>query len=308
MSTIAVLGASGMLGSAVLEVLTLDLSTTIIATARSQELVDMLAPSFPGVEWRLLDAELADVQGIQDVIGDTDWVVNAIGVIKPYIHDDNAVEIQRAIRVNSLFPHLLALAAEKSNTRVLQIATDCAYSGLKGGYLESDAHDALDVYGKTKSLGEVYSDNVHHIRCSIIGPELKTHKSLLDWFLSQPSISKVNGFTNHEWNGVTTLHFGWVCLGIIKENIEVGHLQHVIPTGTISKDKLLECFAKEYDRQDIVVNPVEAGTVVDRTLTTENGELNKAIWAAAGYSEPPTVPQMVAEMAHFDYKTEGVRS
>src|SRR5437868_4207618 len=69
-------------------------------------------------------------------------VINCIGLIKPYC--DN---VQSAIKVNALFPHKLPANS-------IQIATDCVYSGSKGGYIETDPHDALDVYGKTKSLGE----------------------------------------------------------------------------------------------------------------------------------------------------------
>ena len=95
---------------------------------------------------------------------------HAIGVIKPYIRDDDAAAVERALRVNGLFPHILARAAERSGCRVLQIATDCVYAGTIGNYREAAPHDALDVYGKTKSLGEVNSAAVHHLRCSIIGP------------------------------------------------------------------------------------------------------------------------------------------
>ena len=49
-----------------------------------------------------------------------------------------------------------------------------------GVYVETDLHDALDVYGKTKSLGECQEPNVYHLRCSIIGPEPKDFKFLIE--------------------------------------------------------------------------------------------------------------------------------
>ena len=93
-----------------------------------------------------------------------------------------------------MLPHQLARKAESSGAKVIQIATDCVYSGKKGEYVESDEFDPLDVYGKTKSLGEVTSPGVYHLRCSIIGPEPKEHKFLLDWFLGQPKNARVNGY------------------------------------------------------------------------------------------------------------------
>lgn len=290
-----------MLGAMVTSLLETDKDLAVTATVRSDQ--ESIKKVFPGVEIRLLDAETATVKDIARAIKGSNWVVNAIGIIKPYIHDDNAEETTRALRVNSLFPHLLAEAAQKAGAQVIQIATDCVYSGKDGMYPESALHDALDVYGKTKSLGEVYADNVHHLRCSIIGPEPKAHVSLLDWFLGQVKEAAVNGYTNHRWNGVTTLHFGKLARGIIKNNIELDHIQHIIPTSTITKADMLKTFAKEFKRDDVTVNPGEAEKVIDRTLSTENEDKNKELWRAAGYETPPTVEVMIAELAKYKFPT-----
>jgi dTDP-4-dehydrorhamnose reductase len=111
----------------------------------------------------------------------------------------------------------------------------------------------------------------------------------------------VNGYTNHQWNGVTTLHFARLCHGIITHQPDLPHVQHIIPTDSLSKCDLLRCFAREYRRTDISVIPGEAKTVIDRTLRTSDGVLNQRLWANAGYATPPTVLQMVAELAQYDY-------
>ena len=91
--------------------------------------------------------------------------------------------------------------------KIYQIATDCVYDGSNKLYSENSLHNPLDVYGKSKSLGEVDNKNFFNIRASIIGKEIKNHKSLYDWFRNQNKNSKVNGFTNHLWNGITTKSF-----------------------------------------------------------------------------------------------------
>lgn len=293
---VALIGSSGMLGSMVLDAMHYEAKFELIATVRGEELIQN---DYKGVEWRVLNAEETDVESLAGIICDASWIINNIGIIKPYIHDDNPQEIEMAIAVNSLFPHKLARAAALKGSRVLQIATDCVYSGAKGQYVESDLHDALDVYGKTKSLGEVFLPHVNNLRCSIIGPEPKSFVSLLEWFRRQPDNAQVNGFTNHQWNGVTTLHFARLCKGIIEANLKLPHVQHVVPSGTVSKAELLQCFAREFNRHDITINPVEAKTVINRTLVTNDEDMNRSLWSAAGYSSPPSVPQMVAEMAEF---------
>jgi dTDP-4-dehydrorhamnose reductase len=277
---IVVLGTSGMLGSMVLRELAGDRTLEVIGTVRAT-----------------LDAERAGVDDLARLLEAAAWAVNAIGIIKPYIRDDDAPAVERAVRVNGLFPHTLARAAERSGCRVLQIATDCVYSGTIGHYREDAPHDALDVYGKTKSLGEVNSPAVHHLRCSIIGPEPKAHVSLLDWFLGQPQGAGVRGFVNHNWNGVTTLHFARLCRGIIRDSLTLPRLLHVVPAGHVSKHEMLQCFARDYERPDITITPQEAAVVIDRTLATGHDEVNRRVWASAGFAEPPSVPAMIADLA-----------
>ena len=303
---VIVLGSSGMLGSMVVDYLSRDPALEVTATVRTKELAAKCRERIPGVDWLIFNGGSPDSEKSLGTIHGYDWVINAIGITKPLIHDDNAAEVERALLINSLLPHQIARQAQKSGARVIQIATDCVYSGSKGGYLESDLHDALDAYGKTKSLGEVTYPQVHHLRCSIIGPEPKERKFLLEWFRGQPQKARVSGYVNHRWNGVTTLHFARLCRGIIAQNISLAHLQHVVPAGDVTKCELLQSFALHFRREDISITPSKATVIVDRTLKTTNEPMNQALWAAAGYSQPPSIPEMVAEMAGFDYKLGGL--
>lgn len=299
---VIVLGGSGMLGSMVTDYLSRAPDLEVAATVRNEAWAAKCAEQLPDVSWRLFDADISGVWNALGVINGYDWVINAIGITKPLVHDDNAFEVERAIRINSHLPYLIARRAQTTGARLLQIATDCVFLGSKGGYMETDKHDALDVYGKTKSLGEVRTHHVHHLRCSIVGPEPKEHKFLLDWFLGQPRNAGVNGYVNHRWNGVTTLHFARLCHGIITRNIALPHLQHVVPSGEVTKYELLQRFGGYFHREDVTITPTEASVVVDRTLETANETLNRELWASASYPEPPSVPQLLAELAGFDYR------
>lgn len=305
---VIVLGGSGMLGSMVADYLSRDPELEVAATTRTAELASSCRARLGEVRWDLFDAAGHDESGA-GLLDGFDWAVNAIGIIKPLIHDDNATEVERAVRVNAYFPHALARGAEASGTRILQIATDCVYDGSKGRYVEPDAHDPVDVYGKTKSLGEVHSPKVGHLRCSIIGPEFKEPKSLMEWFLGQSPGASVNGFVNHNWNGVTTLHFAKLCHGVIKRDVALPHAQHVVPRGEVTKCEMLQLFARDFGREDVTINPTEAGVVIDRTLATAHEGLNRELWDAAGYADPPSVPQMLEELARFEYRLSprGVR-
>jgi len=296
MTKVLVLGTTGMLGAMVHDWLRRDSSLDVSATARSLDEARELGFG-SAASLQKVDAEAGETPDLDGF----DWVVNCIGIIKPYIRDDNRAEVRRAIEVNSLFPMRLAAAAEESGAKVLQIATDCVYSGRDGNYDESATHDATDAYGKTKSMGEVVSSSIRHLRCSIIGPQLKGKDSLLNWFLKQEKGASLNGFRNHQWNGVTTLHYAKICGAVIKNGVELPQVQHVVPTGDISKANLLRSFAKEFDRGDLTINDVDAGSVIDRRVQTKNAATNRGIWSAAGYDVPPTVEEMVHEMATYEF-------
>jgi dTDP-4-dehydrorhamnose reductase len=225
-----------------------------------------------------------------------DWIVNCIGIIKPRIDESIASSVANAIAVNSEFPYQLAAEAAGRGQRVIQIATDCVYSGATGGYDESALHDPLDVYGKTKSLGEVPADNVVHLRCSIIGPELPPPSSLLGWILSAPAGADLPGYSNHLWNGVTTLHFAKLCAAVVS-GADTVSLQHVVPGDTVTKAELLQLVLSAFGRDDVTVVPGPAPTAVDRTLATRLPSENAELWRKAGYDEPPTIDQMLRELA-----------
>jgi dTDP-4-dehydrorhamnose reductase len=297
---VIVLGGSGMLGSMVARYLSSYDDLDVSATVRTTDLATAWRERVPRVVWRIFDAEGKDPVQAFDVIDGNEWIVNCIGIVKPMIREDEPAEVERAIRINAALPHMLAKRAAVTGTRVLQIATDCVYSGRTGSYTERAPHDALDVYGKTKSLGEVNSASVRHLRCSIVGPEWGKRRSLLEWFRGQSRGGRVTGYTNHRWNGVTTRHFAKLCLGLIRYDVAVPHVLHVVPTDVVTKCELLELFAEQYGRKDITIEPSEAAISVDRTLSTMHEEANRTLWRAAGHAGPPTIAEMVAEMASAD--------
>ena len=77
-----------------------------------------------------------------------DAVINCVGVVKQLAAAKDPIA---SITINSLFPHVVARLAP----RVIQISTDCVFSGSKGRYREEDVSDAKDLYGRSKYLGEV---------------------------------------------------------------------------------------------------------------------------------------------------------
>ena len=284
MIKVLILGGNGMLGHACSQILCASPNLEVTKTSRL---------NLEGyVQFNAMTDSVSNL--IQ--MTNPDWIVNCIGVIKPHINERDPNSVSNAIRINSLFPQVLA---SETQANIIQIATDCVYSGTKGDYLESDVHDALDVYGKSKSLGEAVFQNLIHLRASIIGPEIGRSTSLLEWFKNQPLNAEINGFSDHLWNGITTHHFGMIARGIITNNFNQISKAHIVPSGAIQKFQLLNFFAEAYSRNDIEINKMVSSNAINRTLATEYPEINQLIWSMSGYSEIPTVEQMVHEQANL---------
>jgi dTDP-4-dehydrorhamnose reductase/intein/homing endonuclease len=143
-------------------------------------------------------------------------------------------------------------------------AHNCVFDGVVGCYNELDPHNATDIYGRSKSLGEPLNATV--IRTSIIGEEKQNFLSLLEWVKSNKD-GTVNGFTNHYWNGITCLKFAEICDYIIKNNLFWSSVKHIFSPSVISKCELVQLISDIYDL-NISVIPTEGSNKCDRSLTT----------------------------------------
>lgn len=293
---VLVFGGSGMLGSMVADVLSRDTRLEVFATARDEDTVEKMEHLLPYVQW----CTYCCAQYLQPLPG-ADYYINCIGMTKPCIEEASPESLKTAIKVNSLEPYEIALRAEVHNARMIQIATDCVYSGKMGMYGESDPHDPLDVYGKTKSLGEVNAAHVINLRCSIVGPEAMRRRFLLEWIRNQPKDETLEGFAHHFWNGITTYHFAQLCHAIILEDLRLPNILHIVPFDRVSKLDLVGAIAEAYGRKDLNITETSARPIIDRSLVTENEEAHAALWKAAGYTIPPTINQMLKELVEYDY-------
>jgi|LakMenE18May11ns_1017448.scaffolds.fasta_scaffold9798905_2 dTDP-4-dehydrorhamnose reductase len=217
-------------------------------------------------------------------IKEDDVIINCIGTIKPRI--DSLGDLN-GILVNSVFPRVLANVSEKLKVKLIHPTTDCVYSGLKGSYNENDKYDVSDVYGMSKAMGE--PPNCTVIRTSIIGEEVNQRRSLVEWIKSSAN-KTVNGFINHNWNGVTCLQFAKICEEIINTNNYWIGIKHIY-SNTVNKKELVEMISKEYDL-NITVMATETPIKCDRSMSSiHNTEINI-----------PSLSEQIKEMKKFSDK------
>jgi len=210
-------------------------------------------------------------------------LINCIGIIKqiPSANDPIAT-----IKINSLFPYQLAQLCQKHDTKMIQISTDCVFSGNKGNYTEQDIPDPVDLYGRSKLLGEVIAPNCLTIRTSIIGRELNSQHSLVEWFLAQRG-KPVKGYDRAIYTGFTTQALVQTIEKTILEYPNIEGLWH-ISSDPITKYQLLNMMNQAFNL-GITIEKDEH-FVCDRSLNSQKFR------DFTGYT-PPTWDEMIVQLA-----------
>lgn len=238
---VLVLGASGMLGNAMLRVMSGQENWTVYGTLRSPNpALQALAPKaqlLHGIHADQSDSLLAAFTQSRPQV-----VINCVGLVKQLASADDPLE---AIPVNALLPHRLARLCELAQARLIHISTDCVFSGSQGNYSESDIPDAEDLYGRSKLIGEVSDRHVVTLRTSIIGHELGGDHGLVGWFLSQQV--RVKGYTEAIFSGLPTCELARVVRDYVIPNTDLHGLYHVAAEA-ISKHDLLQIVCRVYGK------------------------------------------------------------
>lgn len=268
---IMVLGANGMIGSAMLRVLSEKPTWDVVGTVRSESARIQLPTALAGRVTAGIDLTNADVlprlfHGVRP-----DVVLNCAGLTK---HLPGGNDPLPALTMNAMLPHRLAELCCIAGARLIHVSTDCVFSGSKGNYFEDDPADATDIYGKSKHLGEVVGSNNLTLRTSTIGRELSTRHGLLEWFLSQ---TECKGYCRAIFSGLPTVEFARIIRDHVIPNERLFGLYHV-GAQPIDKDSLLRLIAKAYGTNTMIVPDDQV--CIDRSLNIER------FTAATGYRAP----------------------
>jgi dTDP-4-dehydrorhamnose reductase len=213
-----------------------------------------------------LDAE-AGTEALRRALvagGPPAFVVNAIGIRADRIREDEPASVSRALEVNARFPNALALVAEELGLRVIHVSTDGVFAANAGRCFEDTPVGPSDVYGRSKSLGEAVSPRVVNVRCSLVGPDRAGGRGLFEWFRRQAPGSRVTGFADQLWNGVSTGQLAELCHilaapGRFDAVRAEGPIHHFCPNRTVTKHELLGMFRDALGAEvEVVAGPSRA--------------------------------------------------
>lgn len=282
---VLILGATGMLGYSLFSNLSSYNHLDVYGTVRTIEGKEAFFEQYQSKILKNID--VTDIAAIEYIISTVkpDVVINCIGLIKQH---DIAKQHIAAIKINALLPHQVAGICDTFNSRLIHFSTDCVFDGKQGLYRESDLPTATDLYGKSKCLGEVSYGQHLTLRTSIIGHELNSAVSLVDWFLSQAG--EVNGFSKAIFSGLPTCYIAKLLAEKILEDTSINGLYH-LSVEPIDKFSLISLFAEVYGKS-IKINE-STQLVIDRSL---DSSLLREVIAFI----PPSWPELIKFM-HEDY-------
>jgi len=213
-----------------------------------------------------------------------DVLVNCIGIVKQRKDAKSPIP---SLEINSLLPHRLNELCGRIGVRFIHFSTDCVFSGHKGRYVEADVPDPIDLYGRTKLLGEVDQAPGLTLRTSIIGLEARAHTTgLIEWFLAQRGTIK--GFRKAIYTGLTTAAMARLVARLLEQSAGLHGLWHVA-SAPITKYDLLVDLAKKLGRTDVEILP-DDDFRCDRSLQAD------AFFEATGY-RAPSWDEMLNELA-----------
>jgi dTDP-4-dehydrorhamnose reductase len=245
-----------------------------------------------------VESGMTTLAAICDRSGGYDYFINCIGMLAAKIKPEEPVSVRRGIKLNALFPHELSAFAMPRRIRIIHISTDGVFLGNAESYDEDAPHDCNDLYGITKSLGEVVAENFLNFRCSIVGPSPYERGGLLEWFFSQPEGSTVSGYTDQIWHGVSTYQFAKLCLSIIEKDHfdmlrEQSPVFHFAPNEPVSKYELISLFRKAFKKSVKVRASESDGKAFKRILSTKYKKLKEV------YRHGISAAEMVSELAAY---------
>ena len=232
----------------------------------------------------LINLDVSNTKELNRIFNDSnfDVVINCVGMLNKTAEDNPEL----AVWFNSYFPQLLASLGKKYHFKLIQISTDCVFSGKQGGYKEHSFKNGVGFYAQSKALGEVVNTKDLTFRTSIIGPELKQNGiGLFHWFMKQKV--EIFGFTEAFWSGVTTIELAKGIDEAIQQNL-IG-LYQFVNNSKISNHDLVKEFNTFFKEGKTKITP-KTDYKVDKSLINTRTDFDYIV---------PSYPKMVSEMKEW---------
>ncbi len=208
-----------------------------------------------------------------------EWVINCASIsIK------SEIPKQMQWEVNFSLPFLLAKALP-DGVGLIQASSDAVFPSRGGDpYWAEDPLNPEDDYGLAKKMAEESITRPYHfiIRSCLIGPEQKGAQNLLSWTLAQGE--SFSGYSNHRFNGITTLQWAKLAERIMKGEFPVQKLLQPATDPAISLFDLMHQIRNTWNAP-ATINEIKSPEPLNRILISN--------------VEVPYIQEQLTELYHW---------
>lgn len=271
---ILILGASGMAGHTI----------TLYFQEKGYDVLTLTQNDFSLIPNKNIVLDVFERIKLANIIneGDFDAIINCVGILNEFANNNP----DKAIYLNSYLPHYLSNLTKNTKTKIIQMSTDCVFSGKKGQYSEYDFKDGETFYDRSKALGEIVNNKDLTFRNSIIGPDINENGiGLFNWFMKQEK--PIEGYSRAMWTGVTTVTLAKAMEQAIVQNLT--GIYNLVNNQSISKYELLHLFNKYFRNSSIEIEKNDE-VKIDKSLLRTRADFN---------FEVPSYDEMVKEMSEW---------
>jgi len=290
---VGITGASGMLGSALIT--HLSKSYRVFATSRGR-----------GVEGKNIKW---DCFNLTDIILLTEWletirpdvVIHCAAITNVDLCEDN---VKLATKLHIETTELIANFLDSYGGRLIYISTDSVFDGEKqGAYSESDLVNPLNVYAKTKMMGEKSVQSMNNglvLRTNIIGWTQEGKTSFFEWVVDRLNDNmSLNLFYDVYFSPLTVYDLSFIIEKIIEKPI-LG-LYHCGSSDIISKYDFGKKMAEIFQLSDTNINRVSFDSVDFKASRPKNMALNSGkLSDKLQYDIPSAIDSIVHMKIQYD--------
>jgi dTDP-4-dehydrorhamnose reductase len=290
---VGITGASGMLGSALIT--HLSKSYRVFATSRER-----------GVEGKNIKW---DCFNLTDIILLTEWletirpdvVIHCAAITNVDLCEDN---VKLATKLHIETTELIANFLDSYGGRLIYISTDSVFDGEKqGAYSESDLVNPLNVYAKTKMMGEKSVQSMNNglvLRTNIIGWTQEGKTSFFEWVVDRLNDNmSLNLFYDVYFSPLTVYDLSFIIEKIIEKPI-LG-LYHCGSSDIISKYDFGKKMAEIFQLSDTNINRVSVDSMDFKASRPKNMALNSdKLSDKLQYDIPSAIDSIVHMKIQYD--------
>lgn len=290
---VGITGASGMLGSALIT--HLSKSYRVFATSRGR-----------GVEGKNIKW---DCFNLTDIILLTEWletirpdvVIHCAAITNVDLCEDN---VKLATKLHIETTEVMANFLDSYGGRLIYISTDSVFDGEKqGAYSESDLVNPLNVYAKTKMMGEKSVQSMNNglvLRTNIIGWTQEGKTSFFEWVVDRLNDNmSLNLFYDVYFSPLTVYDLSFIIEKIIEKPI-LG-LYHCGSSDIISKYDFGKKMAEIFQLSDTNINRVSVDSMDFKASRPKNMALNSGkLSDKLQYDIPSAIDSIVHMKIQYD--------